>query len=297
MITITGVIDKTIMRIAKFTIILSLILTTNCQTTTIKQDFDEKQALQDITYQVTLGPRTIGSIAHQQVIDWASDELEKAGWEVSHQSFNWASQKLTNIIASRGNGNPWILIGAHYDSRFISDQDPDPKNQNNPMPGANDGASGVAVLLEIARSLPPDLDKQIWIVLFDAEDNGNIPGWDWIIGSRVFVANLSEYPDSVVIIDMVGDADLNLYLERNSSQELLDEIWGIAYEKGYSQFIPEPRHQILDDHIPFIELGIPAVDIIDFDYPYWHTTQDTVDKISPESLDAVGEVLLEWLIR
>jgi Zn-dependent M28 family amino/carboxypeptidase len=78
---------------------------------------------------------------------------------------------------------------------------------------------------------------------------------------------------------------------------LINEIWEIANEKGFPQFIPEYRHQILDDHIPFLELGIPAVDIIDFDYPYWHTTQDTVEKISPESLDAVGEVLLEWIIR
>ncbi len=189
------------------------------------------QALQDVTYQVTLGPRTIGSTAHQQVIDWASDELEEAGWEVSHQSFNWASHTLTNIIASRGKGSPWILIGAHYDSRFISDQDPDPKKQNIPVPGANDGASGVAVLLEIARSLPLDLDKQIWIVLFDAEDNGTIPGWEWIIGSRVFAANLSEYPDSVVIIDMVGDAANLPHQERLLNPFFVSRNNGIQYRQ------------------------------------------------------------------
>lgn len=286
------------MRIAIF-IVLSItsISTINCSLPQSETGFDENQAYEDVKYQVELGPRTIGSQAHQELVEWATKELTEADWEVSHQSFGWELQTITNIVAARGAGEDWLLIGAHYDSRFFSDQDPDPSLKNNPVLGANDGASGVAILLEIARALPANLDKQIWIVLFDAEDNGNIPGWEWIIGSRALAASLNEYPDKVVIIDMIGDVDLNLYMEINSSQELVSQIWGIADEKGYSQFIPEYRHQILDDHIPFIELGIPAVDIIDFDYPYWHTTQDTIDKISPESLDAVGEVLLEWIIR
>ena len=167
--------------------------------------------------------------------------------------------------------------------------------RRHPVPGANDGASGVAVLLELAWDIPDDLDKNIWIVLFDAEDNGNIPGWDWISDSRGFVDRLTTQPDAVVIVDMIGDADLNIYKEINSNAHLVNEIWNIANELGYQQFLPEYKYQIIDDHIPFIQEGIPAVDIIDFDYPYWHTTSDTLDKVSMESLDAVGETLLAWL--
>jgi Zn-dependent M28 family amino/carboxypeptidase len=97
---------------------------------------------------------------------------------------------------------------------------------------------------------------------------------------------------------MIGDADQNIYIERNSNPELSEEIWEIAAELGYGRsFIPTPRHSILDDHTPFLQAGIPAVDIIDFDYPYWHTTEDTVDKVSAESLEAVGRTLQEWLAR
>lgn len=288
--------SKTIMRIANITLFTLLIfIQTSCNQNQIL--FNQTRAFNLVKYQITLGARTIGSPAHAQFITWASSELRNSGWEVDHQVFNWAGDQLTNIIAKRNVGNPWIILGAHYDSRFFADRDPISGQQSMPVPGANDGASGVAVLLELARILPPDLDKNIWIVLFDAEDNGNISEWEWIIGSRVFAANLVEKPDAVIIVDMIGDEDLEIYMERNSDPQLQNEIWEIAEELGYSQFIPEYKHQILDDHIPFIELGIPAVDIIDFDYPYWHTTWDTIDKISPNSLDAVGEVLLNWLIH
>ena len=112
-----------------------------------------------------------------------------------------------------------MIIGAHYDSRLLADPDPDPSLRNQPVPGANDGASGVAVLLELARILPKNLDKTIWLVFFDAEDNGNIPGYDWIMGSRVFVQTLIDKPDEAIIIDMIGDADLNIYQEKNSDQK------------------------------------------------------------------------------
>jgi len=260
--------------------------------------FDKDQAFQDVAYQVSLGPRIIGSSAHAQFIEWATRELHNAGWGVELQTYEWAGEQLTNIIATRNptsTTNSWILLGAHYDSRFIADHDPDIGMQQLSVPGANDGASGVAVLMEIARSLPKDANKNVRIVLFDAEDNGGIPGWDWIIGSNVFVSQLITIPEAVVIIDMVGDTDLNIYMERNSDNHLANQIWDVADDLGYHQFISEYKYQILDDHTPFIQAGIPAVDIIDFDYPYWHTTQDTLDKISPDSLDAVGEVILAWL--
>ena len=118
------------------------------------------------------------------------------------------------------------------------------------------------------------------------------------MGSRAFVDALDTRPEAVVIVDMIGDASQDIYIERNSDPALVDEIWGIAGELGYSdRIIPTPRHSMLDDHTPFLEAGIPAVDMIDFDYAYWHTTDDTPDKISAESLEAVGATLQEWLLR
>ena len=190
------------------------------------------------------------------------------------------------------------LLGAHYDSRMFADNDPDPANQTQPVPAANDGASGVAVLLELARTLPKDT-VPVWLVFFDAEDNGRIEGWDWILGSREFVKNNPIQPRAVVIVDMIGDADLNIYKEQNSNPAI-DRMRSGKQPKslGYGEkFIRQYKYSMLDDHTPFLEAGIPAVDIIDFDYPYWHTTQDTPDKVSAESLKAVGDTLLAWIVR
>lgn len=287
-----------VLRIAILPILLLSILILTDKNT--NNNFNQERALQDTNYQLSLGPRIIGSTAHAQFIRWATGELNESGWETQLQQFEWSGEQLTNIIATRkpfNNDSAWVILGAHYDSRFFSDKDPEVIRRELPVPGANDGASGVAVLLEIARSLPADINKNVWIVLFDAEDNGNIPGWEWIIGSRVFASQLEGTPDTVIIVDMVGDADLNIYKERNSDEEITNQIWEVASDLGYRQFISEYKHQILDDHVPFTQAGIPAIDIIDFDYPYWHTTQDTMDKISPASLDAVGEVLMAWLIK
>jgi Zn-dependent M28 family amino/carboxypeptidase len=204
---------------------------------------------------------------------------------------------VQNVIAYRGATRPQIILGAHYDTRMFADNDPDPSKQLEPVPGANDGASGVAVLLELARVLPAD-SAPVWLVFFDAEDNGRIEGWDWILGSQAFVEGLEFQPEAAVIVDMIGDADQNIYIERNSDPALVQEIWNIAAELGYEQsFIPRPKYSMLDDHTPFLQAGIPAVDIIDFDYPYWHTSEDTVDKVSAESLEVVGITLQEWIAR
>ncbi|HEY9087597.1 MAG TPA: M28 family peptidase [Anaerolineaceae bacterium] len=260
--------------------------------------FNGESALGFVQYQVNLGPRVVGSPQHAQLVDWMQSQVQSYGWQVEVQETTYQGQPVRNVIAKRGSGTPWVIIGAHYDSRMVADQDSDPAKQTDPVPGANDGASGVAVLVELARVLPDDLNKQVWLVFFDSEDNGRLPGWDWILGSRAFVEALEGTPDSVVIVDMIGDADLNIYKERNSDPELTDEIWQIAAEAGYGeQFIPEPKHSMLDDHTPFLENGIRAIDIIDFDYPYWHTSEDTADKVSAHSLEAVGETLRLWLLK
>ena len=258
--------------------------------------FDGARAYADVQTQVLFGPRIPGSAGHAQVREWMRAELESAGWQVEVQESESLGHPIFNIVAKRSEEPPQIILGAHYDSRMFADNDPNPANHSTPVPGANDGASGVAVLLELARSLPRDTEN-IWLVFFDAEDNGRIDGWDWILGSREFVAQNRIEPRAVVVIDMIGDADLNIYKERNSDPVLSDEIWSAAESLGYGgEFIPNYKFSMLDDHTPFLEAGIPAVDLIDFDYPYWHTLNDTPDKVSPESLEAVGRTLWTWIV-
>jgi glutaminyl-peptide cyclotransferase len=279
-------------------ILISLLTVTAATAGNPVQDrFDGKRALADVKQQLDFGPRTMGSPAHARVVEWIQAELKKAGWAAEIKPAAHGTQKIQNIVGRRGEGRPWIILGAHYDSRFVADQDPDPAKRKLPVPGANDGASGVAVLLELARVLPKDLKPRVWLLFIDAEDNGNIPGWDWILGTKAFAAQLTEKPDAVVIVDMIGDADLNIYHERQSDARLTAEIWHTAARLKFDQFIDRPKYEILDDHVPFLERGIPAMDIIDFDYPYWHTTADTFDKVSAESLRAVGETLFAWLIE
>ncbi len=261
------------------------------------QGFNGQRAYQHVLDQLDLTPRTPGSQAHTAVIDYIQRNLAENGWEVEMQKVIYANQEVKNIIARRGSGEPLIILGAHYDSRMQADNDPDPAKQKLPVPGANDGASGVAVLLELGRALPAEITGQVWLVFFDLEDQGRLPGYDWILGSRAFASRLEKQPDAVVIVDMIGDADLDVFYEKNSTPSLREEIWAAAGRLSYEEYIiPQEKYSILDDHTPFLELGIPAVDIIDFDYPYYHTTEDTADKVSAESLKIVGDTLLEWLL-
>jgi glutaminyl-peptide cyclotransferase len=259
--------------------------------------FDSSRAYADVQTQVAFGPRIPGSAGHSQTEAWIRKELESAGWKVDVQETEGMGHPIRNIIAKRNDEAPQIILGAHYDTRMIADNDPDMSKRSEPVAGANDGASGVAVLLELARSLPKDT-VPTWLVFFDTEDNGKIEGWDWILGSRAFAEEIPVQPEAVVIVDMIGDADLNIYLEKNSNIPIRTEIWSTAEQLGYGkQFINQEKFSMLDDHTPFLEAGIPAVDIIDFDYPYWHTTQDTPNKVSAESLQAVGETLWNWIVE
>ena len=259
--------------------------------------FDGERAYADVKTQVAFGPRIPQSQGHDQVQAWIRKELESAGWLVDIQTSESLGHPIENIVAKRKDESPQIIIGAHYDSRMYADNDPDPNNHLKPVPAASDGASGVAILLELARSLPKDI-APAWLVFFDAEDNGRIEGWDWILGSREFVKNNSFQPKAVIVIDMVGDEDLNIYKEQNSDPALTNQIWAVAKNLGYEkQFIDQYKYSMIDDHTPFLEAGIPAVDIIDFDYPYWHTIQDTPDKVSAQSLQVVGETLRMWVIQ
>ena len=259
--------------------------------------FDGDAAYRILEEQMEFGPRWPGSPGHQLAGDYIVGQLSQLGWLVEEQRFAYQDIEGRNIIGrANGGAGPVIILGAHYDSRKIADQTP---GSTEPVPGAVDGASGVAVLLELANSLDLNLiDREIWLAFFDIEDNGSggMPGYDWIVGSTYMANNLEIFPEAMVLVDMIGDSDQQLYYEGNSNIELQSYLWQIAFDLGYGDaFIPEFRHNMIDDHIPFARRGIPAVDIIDFDYPYWHTVEDTADKANAQSLARVGLTLETWL--
>jgi Zn-dependent M28 family amino/carboxypeptidase len=259
--------------------------------------FDGQRAWSDVRTQVSFGPRIPQSEAHAREVAWIQTQLAAAGWSPDVQSVTYAGHPIENVVGSRGSKEPEIILGAHYDSRLQADRDSSPARRNEPVPGANDGASGVAVLLELARSLPDDT-VPISLVFFDAEDNGNIPGWDWILGSRAYVANMRATPKAMILVDMVGGANLRIPMEGNSDGTLRASIWQTASQLGYGDiFLQHVKYNIEDDHTPFIQAGIPSVDIIDLDYAYWHTTEDTPEHVSARSLEVVGSVLQAWIER
>jgi len=260
-----------------------------------KNEFNGNEAFHFAEEQIKMGPRGYDGYAHLFIVDWLKFHLLLFGWKVDVQQGEIQGIPVENIIAHRSNLPPKVILAAHYDTRLYADKDPDPTLRNSPVPGADDGASGVAVLLELAKVLP-ETQNSTWLVFFDAEDNGGIDGRSWSMGSQYFVSSLKTLPEKVVIVDMVGDKVLNIYKERNSDLDLSSEIWSAAGQLGFQEsFISTPKYSLIDDHLPFVKMGIHAVDIIDFDFPYWHTTHDTIDKISPQSLEIVGKTLYYWL--
>ncbi len=260
--------------------------------------FSGEEAFQHVVAQVAFGPRPTGSAANRQTAEYIAAHLSKLGWQVEYQDFVYRGTPGRNIIARAGQG-PVVILGAHYDTRRQADRDPSPTLRTQPVLGANDGASGVAVLLELARVLrPAQLPYEVWLAFFDAEDNGGLDGWEFIVGSTYMATTLTTRPAMVIVVDMVGDTDQQIYQERTSTRALVERIWAVAGELGYGEFfIPTEKYSIIDDHTPFLRAGIPAVDLIDFDYPYWHTTQDTLDKVSPAALERVGRVLQRFLTQ
>ncbi|HSB90208.1 MAG TPA: M28 family peptidase [Anaerolineales bacterium] len=257
--------------------------------------FDGDRALQLVDVQMSFGARYPGSAGHAAVQLWIEQGLRDAGWMTEGQDFSFEGVPLRNVVGRLESASgPLVILGAHYDTRPRADRDSiDPTA---PVPGADDGASGVAVLLELARGLAVARPAcEVRLAFFDAEDSGNIGEWDWSLGARHFAGVLDTDPQAVVIVDMVGDRDLRLPRESNSTVSLVDSIWSAARQLGNDAFVDEAGSSITDDHIPFLERGWPAVDIIDIQYPYWHTTQDTADKLSADSLEQVGTTLAAWL--
>ena len=282
-------------KIAAIVLLLLGISTWGCQApSSVQQTFDGQRAYQHVLAQCDLGPRPTGSAAGWATGDYIIAELEELGWAVTSQEFTYKGVKGRNIVGRQGRG-PIVILGAHYDTRPYADYDPVDKNQ--PILGANDGASGVAVLLELACSLDESkLQNEVWLVFFDAEDRGNLDGWPFSVGAEFFARELEEAPEYVVVVDMIGDTDQSIFFEHNSDPALQKQIWAVAAGLGYQEyFVSEYKWSIIDDHMPFAKSGLQAVDIIDFDYPHWHTTQDTPDKVSSESLERVGRVLEKML--
>lgn len=279
-------------------IVVTIVVINYLQSPQRQAVFSGEKALKHVENQVAFGPRIPDSDAHAKTVTYIAQNLRKNGWEVKLQKVKVLGHPITNVVARRGTSEDILILGAHYDSRLLADQDKNPARAQEPVMGANDGASGVGVLLELARVLPKDLDKQVWLVFFDAEDQGDLPGWEWIMGSRAFVRSLNVTPSAVVVIDMIGDTDLNIYREYSSDKALTDQIWKVAADLGYpDSFINNERYNILDDHTPFLEAGYPAIDIIDFDYPNWHTSRDTLEHVSAKSLETVGKTLYTWIIK
>lgn len=264
-------------------------------------EFDAEHAFQYLTRQCEFGPRNPGSNGHENAKKYIISELKQYSKEVVTQEFEYSDKqkllKLTNIIARFGKkGGEKILLSAHWDTRPFAEHDVNPEKRDIPIIGANDGASGVAVLLEVARTLkakPPE--NEIFIVFFDGEDYGKNTN-EMFLGSRYFASNMAQWkPDYGILLDMIGDKELDLPIEQISfraAPDLTQKVWQTAKDLGLDAFHPQLGPAIMDDHVPLIEAGVPCIDIIDFDYPYWHTTEDTPDKCSAESLGTVGKLIL-----
>ncbi len=276
--------------------------------------FDGATALRYVQEQVAFGPRVPGTAAHRRAGDWMLDHLRRTADSVEVQAWVHVTQAgdslpLRNFLGRfRPDVADRVLLLAHWDTRPRADNEANLGAQRQPIPGANDGGSGVAVLLGVADVLaktPPTLGVDLLFV--DGEDWGtDFSGPDALIGSRYYATHLprDRHPLFAVLFDMVGDADLRIYEEAFSVQgapEVVARVWGVARDLGYGNvFVSSVGGALTDDHIPLLEAGVRAIDVIDFDYgprnSYWHTLQDTPDKLSAKSLKIVGDVAVKLVM-
>ncbi len=278
--------------------------------------FSGDRAMRNLEAICNLGPRPSGSAAMDRQRAMLAEHFRAAGATVSGQAFQIRDRRtgkpvhLENLLVSwHPDRTDRVLLAAHYDTRPFPDNDPvDPKGV---FLGANDGASGVAVLMELAAAMPA-LPGPVGVdfVLFDGEEYVFAPRDPYFLGStfyaRQYLADrrAGRLPHTYrcgVLLDMVGDRDLEIWQEQHSvdwpdTRPVVDAIWDVARRLEVRQFVPRPKHAVQDDHLPLRMIaGIPTCDIIDFDYPQWHTTADAPAACSAESLDAVGRVMLAWL--
>ena len=277
-------------------------------------DFDEDHAFEYLVAQCDFGPRNPGSEGYYACLDFIINELDQSADDIILQDFRYQEQRyrkrydLQNIIARfNPDASFQTIISAHWDTRPWADQEDNRRDRNQPIIGANDGASGVAVLLELAKIMgetPPPIGVNL--VFFDGEDLG-VPGENetYCQGSRYFAKNLPiPRPDEAINLDMVGDKQLHIPVEKYSLEynpNLVRYLWGRADDMGLDAFDITPQYAIYDDHVPLHEIaGIPAIDLIDFKYPnpyanFWHTMNDVPENCSAESLEQVGKLMVDYI--
>ena len=281
-----------------------------------KNPLDGQHAFGYLRQICDIGPRPSGSAGMQKQQELVQKHFEQLSGKVTMQRFQvknplgGANVPMANVVVEwHPERKERVLLCAHYDTRPLPDRDPDPVQQRQGLfIGANDGASGVAVLMELAY-LMSELEGDIGVdfALFDGEELVYVEGRDpYFLGSTWFAQQYAGQPPEHkyrwgVLLDMVGDRNLQLYQEQHSvtwrdTRPLVKEIWATAARLGVKEFVPRARFKILDDHVPLRNIGkIPTCDIIDYDYIYWHTTMDTPQRCSPSSLAKVGWVVYEWL--
>lgn len=277
---------------------------------TLSEEFSGDKALVYASQQVEYGPRITGSTAHSQMGDWLIQELRSLGWDVVIQPFVVPEDvEARNIIAVRSASSadaPVGILAARYDSRQFADADPTVANQSQPVPGANGNASGVATLLELARTLDTAATGHTLCLAFlDAESNRGLAGWEPPFGSSQLVQALAQdiprcaQPRFAVVLDSVGSAEQQLFVERSSTPSLGAALWETAAELGYGDRIVNELKWTAQDaaHMAFLEAGVPAAIMVDLDYAHRNTAADTPDKIDAASLARLGETLKIWLER
>lgn len=291
------------------------LLLANCNTTaqaatTETVRFNGERAMADLVAQVNGGPRlpnSPGIITTRKLI---TDTLTEAGWEVHTQDFEAYSPMLDstqpgqNIFAIYPKEtSATYVISAHYDTRPYADMDPDPSKRMDPVPGANDGGSGVAALLELGRIIPQSQTTQsIVLVFFDLEDHGTSgkPS-GFCLGSKHFASNLPPQVKDFqygINLDMIADADLSLPMEGYSlakASKLTFNLWKVGNTYYPETWKMQRGPMIYDDHMPFIAIGKQYIDVIDIDYPAWHTTNDTPEQCSAKSIEIVGDTVFRFI--
>lgn len=273
----------------------------------VNDPFSGEKALANVAKQLDFGPRITGTEASLKMGDWLVEQLRLIGWDVVIQPFTINEQlQGRNIIAVRSPsppGAPVALLATHYDTRLAADADPEPARQQSPSPGANDGASGPAILLELARTLDVEASGHtVCLAFFDAEANAGLPGWDANIGSRLFVESLPgsvprcASPRFVVGVDQAGAVDQRFFQNEAGDAKLNAALWGVANNLELGARFPDQSRPMPGSATSvFGETGVPIADLMSTDYPYRATLADTLDKLSADTLAAAGLVLETWL--
>lgn len=271
---------------------------------------DPARAFQYLSKICRIGPRMSGSHGMQKQQDLISRHFRDLNAQVRYQSFdaehpvNGTPVRMNNMIISwHPESKNRILIACHYDTRPYPERDS--RNPRGIFIGANDGASGVALLMELGHFIPEmDLNVGVDFVFFDGEELVYFDRGTFFLGSEYFAKEYRDNPPEYkyqagILVDMIGDRRLNLYMEKNSLKyagDLTRSLWKTANDLGIKEFVMKEKHEIQDDHLPLNKIAkIPTCDIIDFDYPYWHTTQDVPRSCSGKSVALVGNVILNWL--